>query len=99
ATLGIYSIAVNLSGAAQQVLQEVCQWILMPIFSKVQREDSSRLREIFDKVRSRVDMLIMPAVGLLIATGDLIVHLIWPARAAGAGWMLQVLGVGVACFY
>jgi O-antigen/teichoic acid export membrane protein len=99
ATRGVYNTAVNLSGAAMQVMWEVCEWILMPAFARVHREDSGRLREVYEKVRRRLDVLVMPCVGLIIAAGDLPVRWLWDQRYWDAGWMLQVMGVGIAIFY
>ncbi len=98
-TLGVFGIAVTLCGAATVVLWEVCQWVLMPAFSRVHREDSTRLRDVYEQVRSRFDLVALPGIGLMIATGDVIVHMLWDERYADAGWMFQVLAVGVACFY
>ena len=55
---------------------------------------SSRL--IYYRTRLRMDVLLLPGLGVLAVFGDEIVKLLWDPRYEGAGWMLRILVVRVA---
>ncbi|HKU39350.1 MAG TPA: oligosaccharide flippase family protein, partial [Polyangiales bacterium] len=96
ATLGVYSIAVFLSTALGDAITRVTTGVFFPAYSRVFNEDASRLREVFYKTRLASDALILPALGGLAVLGPWVVHLLYDARYADAGWMLRVLSIRVA---
>ncbi len=89
--LGVYGVAIVFADAAAQVSSTLCQRVLFPAFSRVVRTPESDLSGAYYRVRRRWDLLMMPALGLLIGGGSAIVHSLYDSRYADAGWMLQVL--------
>ncbi len=96
ATLGVYSIAVFLSGALGEAISRVTTGVFFPAYSRVNNEGPDRLREVFYKTRLATDALILPALAGLAVLGPFIVQLLYDPRYIAAGWMLQVLSVRVA---
>jgi O-antigen/teichoic acid export membrane protein len=96
ATLGIYTIAVFLSEALGAVASKITHGVFYPIFSQVRREEPERLQEVYYKTRLRLDALSMLPLGLVAVLGDWVVHILYDARYADAGWMLQALTIRVA---
>lgn len=96
ASLGIYTIAVMISEAAGTVTERITGGVLYPLFSRVGRQGIPALRDLYYKARLRLDLLTLPALGVLTMVGDFVVRLIWDPRYEEAGWMLRVLCVRVA---
>ena len=96
ATLGVYSIAVFLSGALGEAITRITHGVFFPAYSRVRSDGTERLRQVFYRTRLAVDGLVIPALAGLTALGPFVVHLLYDKRYADAGWMLRVLAVRVA---
>jgi O-antigen/teichoic acid export membrane protein len=96
ASLGVYSIAVFLSGSLGEAITRITHGVFFPAYSRVRSEGNQRLQEVFYRTRLAVDGLVVPALGGLAALGPFVVHLLYDKRYADAGWMLRVLAVRVA---
>ena len=96
ATLGVYSIAVFLSGALGEAITRITHGVFFPAYSRVKSEGNARLRQVFYSTRLAVDALVIPALGGLTALGPAIVRILYDNRYTDAGWMLRVLSVRVA---
>jgi O-antigen/teichoic acid export membrane protein len=96
ATLGVYSIAVFLSGALGEAITRITTGVFFPAYSRVHNEGIGKLRDVFYKTRLLVDGLMLPALAGLAVLGPTVVHLLYDSRYAEAGWMLRVLSVRVA---
>jgi O-antigen/teichoic acid export membrane protein len=94
--LGVYSIAVFLSGALGEAITRITHGVFFPAYSRVRSEGLERLRQVFYRSRLLVDALVIPALGGLTVLGPSVVHLLWDNRYNDAGWMLRVLSVRVA---
>ena len=95
-TLGVYSIAVFLSGALGEAITRITHGVFFPAYSRVRDEGLPRLRQVFYSTRLAVDALVIPALGGLTVLGPTVVKLIYDNRYFDAGWMLRVLSVRVA---
>jgi O-antigen/teichoic acid export membrane protein len=93
--LGLYSIAALIVGAFEGGMAKLFATVALPALSEVAREDPSRLREVFYRLRVPGDLLLLFLVGLLFAAGHLLVDLLYDPRYAAAGGMLQVLGLSL----
>ena len=94
--LGVYSVAVLLSGAFGEAISRIASGVLFPAYSRAHQEGVQRLRQVYLKTRLSVDALVMPALGALSVLGAHIVALLYDPRYRDAGWMLQVLSVRIA---
>jgi O-antigen/teichoic acid export membrane protein len=95
ATLGIYSIAALLIGAISQILTTIFAQVCYPALSEVARERPHELK------RSMYDIHILTAPfayfcsGILVVSGNTLIGLLYDSRYAAAGWMLEVLALGL----
>jgi len=94
--LGVYSVAVLLSCAFGDAISRIASGVLFPAYSRAHLEGGQRLREVYGKSRLALDALVMPVLGALSMLGSIAVRLMYDARYAEAGWMLEVLSVRVA---
>ena len=94
--LGIYSVAFMLSDATARLVSTVGQRALFPAFGSVIRSDPGRLGPAYDRVRSWLDLMALPFIGVLIGAGPLLVGALFDRRYAAAGPMLQILSIRVA---
>lgn len=97
--LGLYSIAFMMSDVPARLVSALYSKVLFPTFSRVYREDAGQLPELYDLVRRKMDLLILPVVGVFIAGAPEIVGLLFDARYKPAGPMLRVLScrTAIAC--
>jgi O-antigen/teichoic acid export membrane protein len=94
--LGVYNIALFLSEAVGMAINRVTHGVFFPVFSRAARDGAERLREVYYAARLRTDLLAVPALGALAVLGDDVVRLLYDARYAEAGWILQALCLRVA---
>jgi len=94
-TLGQFAIAATLVGAINGVFTRLYSTVLMPALSEIVRGDRSRLKEVFYRVRVPTDLMLLFCAGVLGATGQLVVDVLYDRRYAEAGWMLQILAVSM----
>jgi O-antigen/teichoic acid export membrane protein len=95
-TLGIYSIAVFLSGALGEATGRITHGVFFPAYSRVKAEGTERLKAVFYRTRLVVDALVLPALGVLSVLGPTVIRILYDDRYAAAGWMLRVLVIRVA---
>jgi O-antigen/teichoic acid export membrane protein len=96
AELGIYSIGLFLSDAIGMLVVKITHGVLYPLFSRLYREQPDRLQEVYYKARLVLDASGLVVAGSVCVLGTRIVHLLYDARYAQAGWMAQILCVRVA---
>ena len=94
--LGVYSIAVFLSGALGEAISRITTGVFFPAYSRVNNDEPHRLREVFYRTRLASDAIILPALGGLAILGPWVVSLLYDTRYQAAGWMLRVLSIRVA---
>lgn len=92
--LGIYTIAITLSGLPWQVTTQLINRVLFPSYSEVFRTRPEHLYSVLR--RSRLILIAFSWVTSLvfILFGQEIISLLYDGRYADAGWMLQVLALG-----
>jgi O-antigen/teichoic acid export membrane protein len=93
--LGTYAIAVMMVGAIEGLLQRLFGTISLPALSEVARNDPSRLREIYYRLRIPGDLLLLFAAGALFQSGHLVIDLLYDPRYAQAGHSLEVLALSL----
>ncbi len=93
--LALYYIALVLAQAVDAVAGMLFGTVVTPALSEVIRRDPAKLREAYWKIRLPCDVAFVLASGFLVATGELVVKVIYDARYHGAGEILQILAFGI----
>ncbi len=98
--LGVYSIAVVISDSIGAVIERIAHNVFFPILSQLQGQGRDEFRRVYYRMRFHLDLASQPALGALSVLGSLLVDLLWDARYAEAGWMLEALclRVSMSCF-
>jgi O-antigen/teichoic acid export membrane protein len=93
--LGIYAIAFMLHQVPDTVLGTLGFRVMFPAVSQVAHLPREELRE--KLLRNRRPLLAGLAIGvaLIAALGDVLVHAVYDDRYRTAGWMLQILALGL----
>jgi O-antigen/teichoic acid export membrane protein len=95
AVLGNFSIASNIAAIPDGVIGRLEGAISLPALSEVRRDQPHRLPEIFWRMRWVMDLAAVGLAGLLFSAGPAIIHLMYDARYASAGQVLQLLSLGL----
>lgn len=93
--LGLYAIAALLVGALEGGTHNLFMTVSLPALSEIARNDPSRLRAVYSKMRVPADILLLFLTGLLFAAGQLVIDVLYDPRYAGAGDMLQILALSL----
>lgn len=93
--LGVYSIALGLSSIATQLVDQVSSKVLFPSYSELIRERPERLYRNLRKARLiLVGLSVSCSVGMVLF-GRLVIQILYDNRYVDAGWILQILAVGL----
>ncbi len=95
ATLGIYSIAFTIFSAIVQILNTIISDVSFSAFSEVARERSSDLKRVLYRFHVATASFAYLCSGLLVASGNTLINLLYDRRYGQAGWMLEVLAVAL----
>src|SRR5690606_4736216 len=94
-TLGIYGgVAVLIAGTPQQAFRYLALQVNFPLYSRTLRAGGD-LAAVFRNSRRRVLLLGGWGISGLIAGGPTAVELLYAPSYAAAGWMVQILALGV----
>ena len=69
--------------------------VALPALSEIVRDNPSRLREYYYKLRIPSDLLLLFLTGLLFAAGQWVINLLYDPRYSAAGGMLQILALSL----
>jgi O-antigen/teichoic acid export membrane protein len=94
-TLGIYSIAILLLNAIEQIVMKLTGDVAFPALSEVARERPSDLRRTLYRFHFPMAAISYGFAGLLAFSAPAIVGLLYDSRYADAGWMLQILALAL----
>lgn len=95
-TFGVFSIASNLFSAVVSLVSALNGRIIFSGLSMVVREhDHAAMVRVYTRMQQLADLILGAASGVLLFAGHCVVSLLYDARYADAGWMLQVLGLGL----
>lgn len=92
--LGIYGVAATFSTVPMQAVMRLGNQVVFPTYAKVVNRGED-LARVLDRVRRPV--LVATGLGAsgMFAAGPWVVQLIYPKAFVSAGWMLQLLAVGM----
>ena len=91
--LGVYNIAFFLAMAFKEIVRKVMSSVFYPVLSEVVRDRPDDLKNVYYKIRAKVDVVVMIVVALLAASGHLIIDFLYDDRYKSAGWMLETLSL------
>jgi O-antigen/teichoic acid export membrane protein len=93
--LGLYAIAVLMTGAIETVLGRLFTSISLPALSEVARNNPAHLCEVYYKMRLPSDLVLLFVSGGLFSAGQFIIDLLYDQRYAAAGGILQILSLSL----
>lgn len=93
--LGVYVIAFVLFSAVEQVLSKIITDVSFPALSEVARDRPADLKASYYRFHVVIAALAYLFAGALAASGQSLVALLYDSRYAEAGWMLEILAVGL----
>lgn len=93
--LGLYAIATLIVGSIAGGMGRFFVMVYLPALGEIARNEPSKLREVYYRLRYPVDLLLLFLTGALFASGQLVIDLLYDARYAGAGGMLPVLALSL----
>lgn len=94
-SLGIYSIALGLSSIATQLVDQVSSKVLFPSYSELIRERPETLYKNLRKARLVLIGLSVSCSLFMVLFGRLVIQILYDDRYIDAGWILQILAVGL----
>lgn len=93
--LGVYTIALFMISALQEVLTKLATNAALPALSKVVRERREELSQVYYRIRFPIDLAILFICGFLFYAGHLITDVLYDSRYVSAGHMLEILSISL----
>lgn len=93
--LGVYAIAYLIFNSVEQIWTTIISEVMYPALSEIVRERADQASRSFYRVYTIVASGIYISAGALMVTGGNLVRLLYDARYADAGWMLQLLAIAL----
>lgn len=93
--LGVYAIAFGIVSSVEQVLFRIVASVAFPAISEIARDHPSRIRDTYYRMHVVIAAIAYFCSGALLASGQALIGVLYDARYAEAGWILQVLAVGL----
>lgn len=93
--LGVYVIAFLIFSSVEHVLARIVGEVSYPALSEVARERLADLRSTYYQFHLAVGLPACIAAGVLMISGEPLIALLYDARYAQAGWMLEVLALAL----
>jgi O-antigen/teichoic acid export membrane protein len=91
--LGVYHVGANLAAIPIGLFGTIAMQLIFPLYSRMLKRGRS-VPTIFAGIHPASAGLAAFLVSGLIATGPTFVELVYDSRYRGAGWIVQILGVG-----
>jgi O-antigen/teichoic acid export membrane protein len=94
ATLGTYAIAVSMVSAINLVIGQLVSRVGLPALSEVYRQGRD-LRQAYYKIHAVIAVIAYFSAGFLVVSSQALIAMLYDVRYTGAGWMLQIIAVGL----
>jgi O-antigen/teichoic acid export membrane protein len=92
---GVFSIAALLLAAIVGLVGNLNAHLVFPSLSEALRSGDAAAQKVYTRVQQIADAILGGIAGLTLVLGNWVVHLLYDARYAEAGWMLQLLALGL----
>lgn len=93
--LGLYSIAFMMISSIQQVAAKLIDNISFPLLSEIIRDKPEQLLSKYYKLRVPIDLVLLFLTGFLFFSGRGLITVLYDARYASAGPMLEILSLAL----
>jgi O-antigen/teichoic acid export membrane protein len=93
--LGVYVIAFQIFSSIEQLLAGIITGVSFPALSEIARERPAALKAGYYRIHMPVALVAYTCSGILMISGHSLIELLYDARYAQAGWMLQVLAAAL----
>lgn len=93
--VGVYAIAGQLAALPVLVSDQLCNQVLFPILADAYRKNREELADRFGRALKMVIPILFVSVAGTALVAPLFFHLLYDGRYADAGWMTQLMMVGV----
>jgi O-antigen/teichoic acid export membrane protein len=90
--VGLYAIAFVIAEPFRTVLSRLVVNVTFPALSEVARNHASRVKDAYYRLRLPIDCAALGAAGFLLIAGSVIVGLLYDARYAAAGPVVEIIG-------
>lgn len=91
----VYVIAFLIFGAIQDVLTKIITEVSFPAMSEVARERPDAMRSSYYKFHAPIGSFTYFCAGVLMASGHVLISILYDSRYQQAGWMLEILAVAL----
>lgn len=95
ADFGMYALAWTWVSLAGQVNSMLNDRVMLAVYAEHQDTDPALMRPKIAKMRLAKAALILPLIAGMVIFGSDIIRLVYDARYVEAGWMLQILAMGM----
>ena len=92
--LGVYTIAIFVTNALQDIMTRWASAVAFPMLSKVYRERPEDLIKVYYKFRLPFDVLILFICGFLYNAGYILIEVLYDSRYETAKHMIEILSIG-----
>lgn len=93
AQIGIFTVANTLASVFEMLSTSIANKVLVPRYRQLVVDGKHGLTTVH-ALRNRFNLVFMPGCVLLAVVGDQLIYLMYDARYADAGWILQLLALG-----
>lgn len=93
--LGVYTIAIFVTNALQDIMSRWASAVAFPMLSKVHRERPEDLIKVYYKFRLPFDVLILFICGFLYNAGYILIEVLYDSRYESAKHMIEILSIGL----
>lgn len=94
-TLGVYSVAFTIANSIEQILLTIVSGAVFPALGEVVRERPAGLRRVYGQLNLVVALCAYFCAGTLMTFGQSLIRVLYDSRYAEAGWMVEILAVGL----
>ena len=88
-------IAFLIYSSVEQLISRIVVGVTLPALSEIARERTAELRRNYYRVYAGVASFAYASAGFLTVAGYTIIQLLYDHRYSEAGWMLQILSIGL----
>jgi O-antigen/teichoic acid export membrane protein len=93
--LGVYTIAIFVTNALQDIMSRWASAVAFPMLSKVHRERPEDMIKVYYKFRLPFDVLILFICGFLYNAGYILIEVLYDSRYESAKHMIEILSIGL----